>query len=150
MAELIIRKASPRDIEAMARIESLSFSRPWTERMFHEDMTGHEKFCTYIVAEWKDQLVGYIGFWSIIDECQINNIAVSPFVRRKRIGTLLLDTCLQATQAKGIRRWTLEVRSGNEAAKALYKCSGFREDSVRKAYYDDPVEDALLMSLVRD
>lgn len=145
MSELVIRKGSKKDIKGMAMIEDMSFSNAWTEEMIMRDVEENKKFSTYIVAELGDEIVGYIGFWSIVDECQINTIAVSPFFRRQRIGTILLNTALRATEDVGIKTWTLELRTGNLAAKGLYESMGFMEEAVRKDYYSNPVEDAILM-----
>jgi ribosomal-protein-alanine N-acetyltransferase len=145
VSELVIRKGSKKDIKGMAMIEDMSFSNAWTEEMIMRDVEENKKFSTYIVAELGDEIVGYIGFWSIVDECQINTIAVSPFFRRQRIGTILLNTALRATEDVGIKTWTLELRTGNLAAKGLYESMGFMEEAVRKDYYSNPVEDAILM-----
>lgn len=145
MGELIIRKGLSNDIDKIFALEQVCFTSPWTREMIRRDIEEN-RFGTYIVAELDGNIVGYIGFWSIVDECQIVNVAVSPVLRGQSIGTFLVDTVLSATKDAGIKRWTLEVRAGNEAAKALYRKLGFVEDAVRKDYYDDPKEDAILMS----
>ncbi len=145
MGELIIRKGLSNDIDKIFELEQLCFTSPWTREMIRRDIEEN-RFGTYIVAELDGNIVGYVGFWSIVDECQIVNVAVSPVLRGQRIGTFLVDTVISATKDAGIKRWTLEVRAGNEAAKALYRKLGFVDDAVRKDYYDDPKEDAILMS----
>ena len=145
MSELIIRKGVPTDVKDMVIVEHLCFDDPWTEEMLRQELEN-TKIATYIVAELEGSVVGYIGFWAFSDECQINNVAVSPALQGQHIGTLLLETAIDATRAVGIRYWTLEVRAGNEPAKTLYRKAGFKKDGVRKGYYTNNGEDAILMS----
>ena len=90
-------------------------------------------------------MVGYIGVWKIVDEGHITNVAVSPDYRRMQIGSALLKNMLEITAEEGIVRHTLEVRTGNEAAIGLYEKFGFETAGVRKGYYEDNGEDALIM-----
>ena len=102
-------------------------------------------FAAYFVAELSGRVVGYIGVWKIVDEGHITNVAVSPDYRRMQIGSALLKTMLEITAEEGIVRHTLEVRTGNEAAIGLYEKFGFETAGVRKGYYEDNGEDALIM-----
>ena len=145
LSELIIRKGVPTDVKDMVIVEHLCFDDPWTEEMLRQQLEN-TKIATYIVAELEGRVVGYIGFWAFSNECQINNVAVSPALQGQHIGTLLLETAIDATRAVGIRYWTLEVRAGNEPAKALYRKHGYEETGLRRNYYTAPREDALLMT----
>lgn len=146
MPELTIRKGMKNDIDGIALLENSCFGSPLSADMILKDMTENS-IANYIVAELDGVLAGYIGFWFVIEECQINSVAVAPSLRKQHIGTMLLNTCIDAARASGIKRWTLEVRAGNEAAKTLYDRFGFVENGIRKGYYDNPKEDAVLMVL---
>jgi len=89
--------------------------------------------------------VGFCSFWLIADEVHINNLAVLPSERRAGIGSALLDRALLEGDRLGARRATLEVRRSNDAARHLYERFGFRVAGVRRAYYTDPIEDALIL-----
>lgn len=144
MAELVIRKATEKDIEGIEALEKICFKTPWSRDSIKHDIVDN-KMATYIVAAIGENIVGYIGVWCIIDEGHITNVAVSPVYRRQHIGTLLVDTLIKSTENAGIVRHTLEVRASNVAAKKLYENFGFKESGVRKGYYEDNGEDAILM-----
>lgn len=149
MAELLIRKAEEKDVEAIANLEILCFSDPWSLESVHRDV-AENKLAFYIVAEYEGEIVGYAGLWKIIDEGHITNVAVSPSHRRKHVATALLTVLLQVTGDEGISRHTLEVRAGNKSAIALYEKQNFKVLGVRKGYYRDNGEDALIMWRERD
>ena len=86
-----------------------------------------------------------MGIWNIVDEGHINNVAVAPAYRRKHIGSALLDVLIGTCEAEGILRLTLEVRAGNTPARRLYEQKGFLEAGLRKGYYEDNHEDAVIM-----
>lgn len=144
MGELVIRKGTEADIGQIAELEILCFARPWSEDAIRADLVEN-RLATYIVAELDGRIVGYIGFWAVMEECQINNVAVSPLYRRQHIGTVMVDTMVSAVEAAGIKTFTLEVRKSNEAAINLYKNAGFKEEGIRKGYYEDNGEDAVIM-----
>ncbi len=100
------------------------------------------------VDEEADRIAGYIIYWVIRDEAQINNIAVHPDYRRRRIAENILRKVLDALKNDGIQFVTLEVRAGNTGARALYDKLGFMPIGLRKEYYTNPVEDAVVMSLM--
>ena len=158
MAQLVIRKGEERDLDRMAEIEKICFTDPWSREVLKEDMLDN-RLSTYVVAEIlpddaearedtaaSAELVGYVGFWMVLDECQINNVAVVKDRQRQHIGSILLSASMDAARRAGAKVFTLEVRKGNEAARSLYKKFGFKEDAVRPGYYSDG-EDAVLMSL---
>lgn len=142
--QVLIRKGEARDIEDIAIIEQQSFSTPWTEAMIYDDMLKND-LSMYVVAELDGRVIGYIGFWTIGNECQINNVAVAPEHRRREVATLLMRTVLYSTVAVGVTKWNLEVRESNTAARSFYAKAGFVEVGRRRDYYDDPKEDAILM-----
>ena len=144
MAQLMIRKAEAGDIAQIEELEKVCFATPWSYESLEHDILNN-KLAFYIVAEVDEKVCGYVGIWNIVDEGHITNVAVSPAFRRKHIASHMLDALIEACEAAGVVRFTLEVRAGNEPAKALYAGKGFREVSVRKGYYEDNGEDAIIM-----
>lgn len=144
MAQLIIRQAEERDILAIEGLEQVCFSDPWSYESLEHDILNN-KLSFYIVAEVEGVVCGYVGIWNIVDEGHITNVAVSPDYRRKHIASNMLDVLIASCEEAGVERFTLEVRAGNEPAKALYAGKGFKEISVRKGYYQDNGEDAIIM-----
>jgi len=142
--DLIIRQAEERDIRPMAEMDILCFSAPWSEVSFRKEIKENP-LAFYVVAEISGRMVGYAGLWSIVDEGHITNVAVHPDFRRKGIGEALISVLLNHTIEKGIRSHTLEVRASNDPAISLYKKFGFEPAGLRKNYYEDNGEDAIIM-----
>lgn len=144
MGNLIVRKAEEEDILAIEEIERQCFALPWTyDSLYHDIIENQAAF--YIVAEVDKEICGYMGIWKILDEGHITNVAVAPGFRRKHIGSAMLDVMLEVMEQSGIRSFTLEVRVSNLAAQSLYQKKGFKEAGIRKKYYEDNGEDALIM-----
>ncbi len=125
-------------------IENRSYPTPWSRRAFLSELQDNA-FADYIVALMGDRVVGYAGMWLLFDEAHITNIAVHPDVRGRRIGDLLLTELERRAIARGARRMTLEVRPSNAAAQRLYKSHGFQPRGLRRGYYSDTREDAIIM-----
>ena len=142
--DLIVRLAEERDIIPMAEMDILCFSAPWSEESFRKEITEN-RLAFYIVAEISGRMVGYAGLWSIVDEGHITNVAVHPDFRRKGIGEALISVLLNHTLEKGILSHTLEVRASNDPAISLYLKFGFEPAGLRKNYYEDNGEDAIIM-----
>ena len=142
--DLIVRLAEERDIIPMAQMDILCFSAPWSEESFRKEITEN-RLAFYIVAEISGRMVGYAGLWGIVDEGHITNVAVHPDFRRKGIGEALITVLLSHTRENGILSHTLEVRASNEAAISLYSKFGFKPAGLRKNYYEDNGEDAIIM-----
>lgn len=117
---------------------------PWSQTALHDDIADNEK-AIYIVAEEQEQIAGYAGMWITLDEAHITNVAVHPKFRRKGIGETLVAALLRQARRHGALHQTLEVRVSNEAAIKLYEGMGFEGVGVRKRYYYDNNEDALIM-----
>lgn len=132
------------DASQVAHIEAACFQTPWTLRDFEHEMSQNP-VARYLVAEVDGQLVGFAGAHIILDEGHITNVAVLPGARGQGLGKKLLKALLQYAANLGARYLTLEVRASNAPAIALYKSFGFIKVSVRKRYYADSGEDALLM-----
>lgn len=144
MKDLTIRQAGKRDIDAITDLEKICFSTPWSRDSIKHELTRND-MAFYVVAEIDGRVIGYGGMWHIIDEAHITNVAVMPEYRKKHIASAILAVMIEASSRRGIRRFTLEVRSSNEAAKTLYRNFGFKEEGLRKGYYEDNGEDAVIM-----
>jgi ribosomal-protein-alanine N-acetyltransferase len=144
MEGCIIRPIAPEDIDVVWTIEKLCFSIPWSRQSFVLEIEKN-KCARYFVAEDSGVVVGYGGVWLVVDEAHITNIAVHPLFRRRGIGRAILRALMTEAHRIGIEKMTLEVRISNKAAQGLYRKLGFIEMGVRKGYYSDNNEDALIM-----
>jgi ribosomal-protein-alanine N-acetyltransferase len=144
---VIIRRMVKADIKAVYNIEMHTFSVPWPEASFHHEMDENPA-ARYLVAVDDDgTVVGYAGAWMIFEEAHITNIAIAQAHRGKGIGLILTKALLQYAANLGVQYMTLEVRRSNLIAQGMYRQLGFIELGVRKRYYTDNQEDALLMVL---
>ncbi|BFK87473.1 ribosomal protein S18-alanine N-acetyltransferase [Pseudoflavonifractor gallinarum] len=131
-------------LEGIAELERTCFSHPWSVDMLAEEL--YNETASFLVAEGEDgSVLGYAGLHVVLDEGYIDNVAVDPAYRRQGIADALIDTFVRFGAAK-LAFLTLEVRAGNAPAIALYEKHGFYEVGRRKDYYDDPKEDAILMT----
>ncbi len=121
------------------------FNMPWSEESIEQELTSN-LFSTYLGAFIDDKLIGFIGMWIIVNEGQIINVAVLPEYRYMGIATKLLENIIKLSKSKMVEVLHLEVRIGNIKAQNLYRKFGFKTDGLRKKYYSDNNEDALLMS----
>ncbi len=142
--DLIIRKAELRDAEDMAIIDELSSPIPWRMESFEREIEEN-KIAFYIVAEIDGDIAGYMGLWRVADEGHITNVCVAPKYRRMRVATAMMQTVFDVCGREGILDYTLEVRVSNDPAIALYEKQGFKGVGVRKDYYFDNHEDAMIM-----
>lgn len=131
-------------ISQIAEIEKQSFSRPWTEKGLSQELDNPNAF--FYVACVRDVVLGYVGLHCVLDEGFIANIAVLPIYRGKGVASKLLEHLEIFAKERSLSRLTLEVRKSNTSAIGLYKKFGFAEDGIRKNFYSDPTEDALIMS----
>jgi len=141
---MIIEKMEPKHIDGVMVVEHLSFSIPWSRTSFVQELTTNE-FAHYLVAIENGIVVGYAGMWKIQDEGHITNIAVHPEFRGVHIGKGLMAQLINEARNLGVNSMTLEVRKSNVVAKNLYESYGFTEAGVRKGYYADNKEDAIVM-----
>lgn len=140
---LQIRNMQEKDIDQIYIIEQDNFTMPWSKRAFLDTLTDSKAL--YLVAAKENRILGYCGVYMILDEADINQIAVAKTDRRKGVARKLLHALFECLEQKGINAVTLEVRKSNEAAIALYKEMGFVTEGVRKGFYEKPTEDALIM-----
>lgn len=134
----------PEDIEAVYRISCGSFSHPWSKDAIKKELSNPA--ASYFVATQEKEVIGYAGMWHMADEGEVINIAVSSTNRCKGIGAQLLEALLEEAIAHQLTSVFLEVRENNKTAQSLYKRHGFNIIGIRKRYYRDPEEDAILMS----
>jgi ribosomal-protein-alanine N-acetyltransferase len=133
------------ELEAVLAIEEASFTSPWTREMYLAEFDNHGVSYFYLARTRAGDIVGFCSFWRVLDELHINNLAVAPAHRRSRAATELLTRVLQDGAKVGAQRATLEVRRSNEPAQRLYERFGFTVAGVRRNYYSNPVEDALVL-----
>ncbi len=138
--EPVIRPLRETDLPAILRIENQVFTPPWPEEAFRE--TGCTQSWVICAAE---DLLGYIMYHVVPDEAVIINFAIDPDHWRQGLGTRLLEHTLNIMQESGIREVYLDVRRSNLAALKLYGNYGFLPLGVRKNYYSEPLEDALVL-----
>jgi [ribosomal protein S18]-alanine N-acetyltransferase len=137
--------SSPSDLDAIVAIERASFTNPWTREMYVAELENHGISYCFLARNERGTVVGFCAFWRVLDDLHINNVAVAPASRGGGVGTALLREVLREGARLGARRATLEVRRSNEAARRLYERLGFSLAGVRRAYYSNPVEDALVL-----
>lgn len=136
------------DVSEVAAIESISFTTPWSEISFYNEVMRPGSV-SRVARQGKD-IVGYICACRIVDEGHILTLAVRPEFRRLGIASALIGDVIRDLKEEGCRFIFLEVRSSNEAARRIYERFNFRFFGFRKDYYKSPVEDALLMMLKLD
>ncbi|RJX22629.1 MAG: ribosomal-protein-alanine N-acetyltransferase [Ammonifex sp.] len=136
----------PEHVDAILSIERVSFPLPWNRETFLFEILLNE-LGLYVVALLGEFAVGYGGMWLVADEGHITNIAVHPSFRRQGIGRQILQDLVRRAVENGLNRMTLEVRPSNIAARKLYQKFGFVEKGLRKRYYQDNNEDAIIMWL---
>ncbi|OOB76954.1 MAG: ribosomal-protein-alanine N-acetyltransferase [Epulopiscium sp. Nuni2H_MBin003] len=140
-----IRQATIFDVEQIHDIEKQCFSQPWSLKDIYADLVS--PVATYFVATIDNSIVGYIGFWNVVGEGQLTNLAVKTEARGMGIANQLIKKVIDQAKIHSGEYITLEVRQSNHIASHLYKKYDFKEIAVRKAYYKEPTEDATIMKL---
>lgn len=132
------------DLDQVMEIETDLFAMPWTKEGMFTFLTREDTM--FFVVEEKGRILGYCSMQTVLDEGDILNVAVRSDRQKEGIGYFLVDSMLMLAQAQGISRVHLEVRESNGTARRLYQRLGFVEDGLRKNYYTDPLENAVLMT----
>jgi len=140
----VMRPMRPADLDAVLEIERLANPSPWTAGHFRDELQNRYSSVDLLLVG--EQVAAYICSWKIVDEMQIQNVATAPEFRRRGLAAQLLKAVLEQAVGDGIRKVFLEVRIGNNAARALYEKFGFVDRGIRASYYADK-EDALIMEL---
>jgi [ribosomal protein S18]-alanine N-acetyltransferase len=133
-----------RHVRTVLRIEQQVYPKPWSAALFYSELALRSTRA-YFVAHVGRELVGYAGLMMTLDEGHVTTIAVAPRWHRHKIGTRLLLALARAAIEQGAVSITLEVRMSNDAAQDLYRRFGFAPVGVRKGYYQEINEDALVM-----
>ncbi|WP_209020120.1 ribosomal protein S18-alanine N-acetyltransferase [Jeotgalibacillus proteolyticus] len=144
MSDVSYRLMTLKDIDLVMQVERESFSVPWSREAFENELMINQ-FAKYILMEKENEVIGYCGLWLIMDEAHITNIAIVPKLRGQKLGELLMQEVISMARNAGAKTITLEVRISNLVARSLYQKLGFLEGGIRKNYYSDNQEDALVM-----
>ena len=145
IASISVIPATIHHLDDIVNIEQNSFLSPWDRQALAHEISALRWSRTRI-AVCDDVLVGYICFWKVADEYQILKVAVHPEFRRQQIGARMIAHVMTLAKQERITSISLELRESNAAAQALYTGCGFVTDGIRKRYYTDTGEDAILMS----
>lgn len=141
--KITIEQMKPDDIEVVAELDAKCFPTPWSISAYTTEV--HNPNAYYIVARHNDRIVGYAGMWLVMGEAHITTIGVDPEFRGRKIGERMLINLLDEAIHRGARQATLEVREHNLVAQNLYRKYGFEEVAIRRGYYTDNNENALVM-----
>jgi [ribosomal protein S18]-alanine N-acetyltransferase len=145
LSGLRFRRLEIRDLAGIETIERRSYPTPWSRSMFAGEISKPSSICLGAFDAETHELLGYLIISRYVDAWHVMNVAVEPDHRRRGIATALLDRLFELTAEDGRRGYTLEVRVSNTQAIALYERLGFQARGIRRGYYTDNREDALIM-----
>jgi ribosomal-protein-alanine N-acetyltransferase len=140
----IVRKMTLQDIDEVMKIEKQSFTLPWSRESYLGELKN--KFATYLVCDCEGEIAGYGGIWVVFEEAHITNVAVGPGFRQSGIGNALMEELEKVAREKKAQRILLEVRPSNEPALKMYRNLNYLPTGLRKQYYSDNNEDAIIMT----
>ncbi len=137
------------DIDSVVMIDRESFSMPWSAQFYRSELNDNPAAYLYVAetGEGEREVVGYLGFWFIVDEAHISTFAIHPGFRMRGFGRALLKYALEQAAAFGAEVVSLEVRASNRTAAAIYESFGFGVTGRKQGYYQDNGEEALFMRL---
>lgn len=130
-------------VPQIALLERECFADPWSQQSIASEL--HNPLSLWLVAQEGQTLLGYVGSQTCLDETDMMNIAVSPASRRQGVARALIEALVSALRERGSKQLTLEVRASNDPARQLYESLGFLQVGLRKNYYRNPKEDALIL-----
>lgn len=140
---MTITKMTNVHVLQIAELEKLCFNDPWSEKSIASELNN--RLSCWLVALDGDSVVGYVGSQTVLGETDMMNIAVHPDYRKQGVATDLIQSLIDALSKQGSHSLMLEVRQTNEPAKRLYESLGFETVGIRKNYYRNPREDALIL-----
>lgn len=140
---MVIRQMQAQDVPAIAALEKVCFSDPWSEKSIATELENPLSY--WLVAEDNGYIAGYVGSQAVLDAADMMNLAVSPDYRRQGIGEALVMGLVDHLQRQNVIALLLEVRVSNAPAIALYHKFGFEQVGRRPRYYHNPREDALIL-----
>lgn len=141
--QVALRDMTAEDIDAVVTIERASYSVPWSEATFRGLLRRRD--AELVVAQAGREVAGYAAFWCVVDQGELGNVAVAEAWRGRGLGALLVADVVRRAARRGIRELFLEVRPSNTVARSLYERFGFAPAGRRRNYYQEPVEDALVL-----
>ena len=144
--DVIIRKATINDVDAIVDVELDVFTTAWSRQSFEEELNN--VLTTYLIVELNSQIVGYAGFWLVIDEAQVTNVAIKHDWQSQGLGRKLMQALMKEAKLQEAINMSLEVRESNFTAQNLYETLGFTVSGLRPNYYLDDKENAVLMNCV--
>jgi ribosomal-protein-alanine N-acetyltransferase len=133
------------DLPGVLAIERTSFSSPWSIQCFQSELSSHYAYPIVVWQPEEPRVLGYLCSWIVLGECHLLNLAVHPERRRRGLATHLLDFLFRICRRKSVHDYYLEVRRSNTVAISLYRKHGFTMCGVRRGYYTDTREDAIVM-----
>jgi ribosomal-protein-alanine N-acetyltransferase len=139
------RRLELRDLNAIESIERESYPTPWSRSMFAGELAKPSSISLGAFDPETDELLGFLIISRYVDAWHVMNLAIAPKYRRRRIASSLLERLFELTSSEGRRGYTLEVRVSNDVAIKLYEQAGFKARGIRRGYYTDNREDALIM-----
>jgi ribosomal-protein-alanine N-acetyltransferase len=141
--EISIEPLDEEALDEVVAIEETSFPEPWSRQLFVQEM--HHSASVFVVMRSGGKVIGYGGYWRVLDEAHITNVAIDQDLRRHGHGSRLLKRLLESARKHGLTRATLEVRESNTAAKNMYAKFGFEAVALRRGYYAATHENAVIM-----
>ena len=142
--DCLIRKMTTLDLDQLMAIENEAFNLPWSRQSYEAELLN--QWATYLVCDYEGELAAYIGMWTVFEEAHITNVAVAKRFRGRGMGQALMLEEEKIARAKRAERILLEVRPSNTAAMKMYKSLGYIPTGLRKEYYADNLEDAIIMT----
>ena len=146
MKVIVERITSPADLDGVVALEEASFNNPTPRGWYEKELERPDVCFVYVLRTEGHPVAGFCAFWLVAEQVHINNLAILPELRCRGLGSQLIEAIIAEAGHLGAEMLTLEVRQSNEAARRLYERAGFFQDGVRKSYYTNPVEDALILS----
>ena len=140
---IVIRPMTIDDVDEVYIVEEDCFVDPWSKDSIRKELKNN--LARYLVAQLDNKIVGYVGVWFVVDEGHITNVAVHSDYRGKKIGDRLVKEMVELCKENNLVAMTLEVRASNTVAQNLYRKYGFKMGGIRKEYYNDNKEDAIIM-----
>jgi len=142
---VVERITSAAQLDGVIAIEEASFNNPTTREWYERELDRPEVCFIYVMHTTDVPVAAFCAFWRVADQAHINNLAVRPELRGRGLGTQMLEAIVDEALRLGAESLTLEVRASNVAAQRLYARAGFNQAGIRKSYYTNPVEDALIL-----
>lgn len=139
----MLRKMTPMDLDQIMIIEQEAFSLPWSRQSYENELNN--QYANYLVIDHLGDIGGYGGIWVVFDEAHITNVAVAANFRGRGWGRVLMLELEKVARRNRAVRILLEVRPSNRSAVAMYHSLGFLVSGLRKQYYSDNMEDAIVM-----